>query len=69
MKTLATVVLSLIAIAASLVLLLSTVCAFTGGVVSGGDRSSFVICAVVSLAVVIAAMSAINHLNRKRTPE
>jgi hypothetical protein len=68
MKTLATIVLSLIAIAASLVLLLSTVCAFTGGVVRGGDRSSFVICAVVSLAVVIAAMSAINYLKPKADP-
>jgi hypothetical protein len=64
MKTLATIALSLIAIVASLVLVLSTICAFSGGF-GGGDRGSFVLCAVVSLIVVTAAMSAINRLNRK----
>lgn len=64
MKTLATIVLSLISIAASLVLVLSTMCAFSGGF-SGGDRSPFVICALASLAVVVAAMSATSRLNRK----
>ena len=66
MKTLATIVLSLIAIVASLVLVLSTICAFTGGFSGSRDNSSYVVCALVSLVVVVVAMSTINRLNRKR---
>jgi hypothetical protein len=65
MKTLATIVLSLVAIVASLVLVLSTVCAFTGGFSGSSDRSSYELWAVLSLAVVVAAMWAISRLNRK----
>ena len=65
MKTLGTIVLSLIAIVASLVLVLSTVCAFNGGIINGEKRPAYVICAIVSLAVVIAAMWAIGKLNKK----
>ena len=68
MKTLATIVLSLIAIIASVVLVFSTMCAFAGGL-SNGDRGSFVLCAVISLVFVIVSMSAINRLNRKRGSE
>ncbi len=66
MKTLATIVLSLIAIVASLVLVLSTTCAFTGGFSGSRDRSSYIVCAAVSLVVVVVTMSSINRLNRER---
>jgi hypothetical protein len=66
MKTLATIVLSLIAIVASLVLVLSTICAFTGGLSGSRDHSSYVACAVVSFVIVVVAMSTINRLNRKQ---
>ena len=59
MKTLQTVVLSLVAIVASLVVVLSSICAYMS------PRSSYVICALIALAVVVAAMSAIGKLNRK----
>jgi hypothetical protein len=66
MKTLATIGLSLVAIVASLVLVLSAVCAFYGGGLSGtSDRGTYVLCAIVSLAFVVAAMWAIAKLNRK----
>ena len=66
MKTLATIVLSLIVIVAALVLVLSSMCAFGGGI-SGthSERGSYIICAIVAFAVVVAAMSAIGKLNRK----
>lgn len=67
MKTLATIALSLIAIVASLVLVLSSICAFGGGI--GGtnsERGSYLLCAIIALAVVVAAMSAIVKLNRQR---
>jgi hypothetical protein len=59
MKTLGTIVLSLVAIVASLVLVLSSICAYTS------PRGSYFICALIALAVVVAAMSAIGRLNRK----
>ena len=65
MKTLATIALSLIAILASLVLVLSTVCAFNGGFLNRSDRSSYVFCAIIAFAVLVAAMWAIAKLNRK----
>jgi hypothetical protein len=65
MKTLATIVLSLVAIVASLVLVLSTVCAFTGGISGSSDRSSYELWAVFSFAVVAAAMWTIRRLNRR----
>jgi predicted benzoate:H+ symporter BenE len=65
MKTPLTIVLSLIAIVASLALVLSTVCTFNRGLINGEKRLAYVICAVVSLSVVIAAMWAIGKLNKK----
>jgi hypothetical protein len=65
MRTLATIVLSLVAIAASLVLVLSTVCAFTGGFSGSSDRSSYVLCAIVSSAVIALVMLANSELNRR----
>ena len=64
MKTLRTIFLSLVAIVASLVLVLSTLCAYGSGL-SGSDRATYVLCAIVSLAFVVAAMWAIAKLNRK----
>jgi hypothetical protein len=64
MKTLGTVVLALLAIMASLVLVLSSLCVF-GGPVGSGDRTPFVICALLALAVVVAAILGIAKLNRK----
>jgi hypothetical protein len=56
MKTLGTVVLALLAIMASLVLVLSSICAF------GGAPG---IWALLALAVVVAAIWGIAKLNRK----
>ena len=64
MKTLATIALSLIAIIASLVLVLSSLCAISGGPL-GRDRFPSAIYALVALAVVIASMRAISRMNRK----
>jgi len=64
MKTLATIALSLIAIVASLTLLLSTICAFNGDMLGHKDPS-YLIFAVIALAVVAVAMSAIGKLNKK----
>jgi hypothetical protein len=66
MKTLATIVLSLVAIVASLVLVLSTVCAFNGGMMGSSDRSSYVLFAIISFAIVAVAMWTISRLSRKR---
>ena len=65
MKNVATIVLSLIAIVASLVLVLSTVCAFKGGFITGEKRPAYLICAIVALAIVVIAMWAIGRLNKK----
>jgi hypothetical protein len=65
MKTLATVVLSLVAIVAALTLTLSTICAFSGGMYGRESRGPFIICALVALAVVVASMWAIAKLSRK----
>jgi hypothetical protein len=64
MKTLATIVLSLIAILASLVFILSSICAF-GGDFTGHRSSSYSISAVVALSVVVGAMWANGGLNKK----
>jgi hypothetical protein len=64
MKTLATITLSLIAIIASLIVVLSTICAFSGGI-AGHKDPSYLIFVVIALAVVAAAMSAIGKLNKK----
>ena len=65
MKTLGTIGLSLVAIGASLVLVLSTVCAFNRGFLNSSDRSSYVFCAIIAFAIVVAAVWAIAKLNRK----
>jgi uncharacterized membrane protein len=65
MKTLATVVLSLVAIVASLTLALSTICAFSGGMYGREGRGPFIVCALVALAVVVVSLRTIAHLNRK----
>jgi hypothetical protein len=64
MKTLWTILLSLVAIVASLALVLSTICAFRGDMFGHKDPV-YLICAVGALAVVVAAMWAIGKLNRK----
>ncbi|HLW86601.1 MAG TPA: hypothetical protein VKR60_15395 [Candidatus Sulfotelmatobacter sp.] len=64
MKTLATIVLSLIAIVASLALIISGTCALNGDI-TGHQDASYVIYAIVSLAVVVAAMWANRKLDRK----
>jgi hypothetical protein len=63
MKTLATIVLALIAIVASLTLGLSTICAFNGDP-AGHKDPSYLICALIALAVVVT-MWAIGKLNKK----
>jgi divalent metal cation (Fe/Co/Zn/Cd) transporter len=64
MKTLATIALSLIAIVASLILVLSTICTFKGDI-AGHKEPSYLICAVVALAVVVVTLWAIAKLNKK----
>jgi hypothetical protein len=66
MRIVATIVLSLIAIVAALVLALSTMCAFGFGGSSGGG---YLLCALLALGVVIGAMWAIARLNRKPSAE
>ncbi len=63
MKTIRTIFLSLVAIVASLVLVLSTLCAYSES--GSSDRGTYVLCAIVSFAFVVAAMWAIVKLNRK----
>jgi hypothetical protein len=65
MKTFATVALSLIAIAASLLLLLSTVCAFMTGLntVAGHELLAF---DVVLLIIIGAAIWTVGKLNRRK---
>ena len=63
MKTLATIVLSLIAIVASLVLIASSYCAYMGG------QTVYIGWAMGALAVVVATMWAIGKLNRKPDSE
>jgi hypothetical protein len=65
MKTLGIIVLSLIAIGASLVLVLSTICTFRGGMFTGQKDPAYLICAIVALAVVVATMWAIAKLNKR----
>ncbi len=64
MKPLATIALSLIAIVASLILVLSTICTFKGDI-AGHKEPSYLICAVVALAVVVVTLWAIAKLNKK----
>jgi hypothetical protein len=64
MKTVWTILLSLVAIVASLVLALSTICAFRGNIFGHKDPV-YLICSVAALAFVVAAMWAIAKLNKK----
>ena len=64
MKILGTIALSLVAIAASVVLLFSSMCAFNSGI-SSSDRLSFTLCALIALAVIAAAIWGNARLNRK----
>jgi len=64
-KALRTIFLSLVAIAASLVFVLSTLCAYGGGLGGTNDRGSYVLCAMVSVAFVVAAMWAIAKMNKE----
>lgn len=66
MKTLATIGLSLIAIIASLVLVLSTLCAVNGDLGGTSNRGSYILCALIALAVVAAAMWTNGKLSRKQ---
>lgn len=69
MKTLATVVFSLVAIVASLVLVLSTICTFSGGMYGRESRGPFLICALIALAVVVVSIWAIRQINRKQNDD
>ena len=66
MKTLATVVLAVISVIASLCFVISGLCAYTGGINGlSGRQPLYFAWAVFYLAIVIAAMTAIKRLNRK----
>lgn len=60
MKTLLTIVLSLVAIIASLVFVASCLLVY-----ASGARASYIMCAAVALAVIVAAMWTISQLKRK----
>ena len=60
MKTFATVVLSLTAVFASVIFLISSTCAFAGNM-----AASLVISALVALGVAVACVVAIGKLNRQ----
>ena len=66
MKTLATIALSFIAVAASLCFVLSSVCAYNGGI-SGtpSEHRAYFFWAIFYLAIVVAAMTTISKLNRR----
>jgi hypothetical protein len=64
MKTLWTILLALVAIVASLVFVLSTICTFRGDMF-GHEDPVYLICDIGALALVIAAMWAIGKLNKK----
>lgn len=65
MKTLATIILSFIAIIAALVFVLASLCAVNGGYSGQKWQASNVICAVIALAVVVVSMWAIRQINRR----
>jgi hypothetical protein len=64
MKTLATISVSLIAIVASWLLVLSPICTFKGDI-AGHKDPSYLICPVLALAVVVGSMWALGKLNKK----
>ena len=64
MRTLRIVFLSLVAVIASGVCLLSSLCAGSRGFYNSGERSGLVICAFVSLGLAIAAVWAIVKILR-----
>lgn len=64
MKTLATIALGFVVLIASLICLLSSICAVSGGS-TGTGRAGFAVTAVVSLGVAIGAVTLTAKLNRK----
>jgi hypothetical protein len=69
-KILATIVLSLFTLLACGMFLLSSVCAFSGGLnsvdrFSSRERATFAICAFMSLGLAVTAVWAIGKINRK----
>lgn len=70
MKTLATIALAFISVVASLCFVLSSVCAYNGGI--SGSRSQqkvYLLWAIFYLAVVVTAMAVIRKINRKPPAE
>lgn len=65
MKTLATIVLGFVVVMASLICLLSSICAVAGGSTVGG-RVGFAICGFISLAVAIGGVMLIGAINRSQ---
>ena len=68
MKTLATIFFSLVAIVASLVFVLSALCASSTSIGNDQDRHFFMLVALGALVIVIASMRKIVILNRKPRP-
>jgi hypothetical protein len=64
MKILGTIALAFVVLIASLVCLLSSICAVSGGW-SGSGRAGFAFTALVFLGVAIGAVMLIGKLNRK----
>jgi hypothetical protein len=63
-KTIATILLGFLVFIASVVCLLSSICAVQGGL-AGGDQAGFAICALVSLGVAIGGVMLIGNINRQ----
>ena len=65
MKILGTIVLAFVVLIASLVCLLSSICAVSVGSSAGGRVSRFAFTAFVSLGIAIGGVMLIGQLNRK----
>jgi hypothetical protein len=70
MRIIGSIALGFVVVIASLLCLLSSICAVSSGLnsmdrFSSGERLSFAFCALVSLAIAVGAVMLIGKLNRK----
>ena len=63
MRTLGTLMLSLMVIGASLLFLMFSTCAFTG--VPGGGKGAFIVGAIVALAVIVGGVYGLKRINQR----
>lgn len=65
MKTIASIALGLVVLFASLAFLMSSLCAVSGGLNSGGGRAAFALVAAISLGIAIGSVMLIGKINRR----